>query len=64
LLLGKGNHESAVLNNTQIDLTSILAGKMRDDNSPCIVGGFGGWVVMYFISAEKSGACECPDQED
>jgi hypothetical protein len=39
LMMGKGNHELSVLKNTQIDLTSRLAGRLHVN-----CGGVGGWV--------------------
>lgn len=53
-LLGKGNHETAVLKNKNVDLTSMLAydlNKAVDDahESAVQVGGYGGWVRFHFL---------------
>jgi hypothetical protein len=50
LLMGKGNHELAVLKNSQIDLTSRLAGRLHINP-----GGVGGWVKIKF-EREKRGS--------
>lgn len=43
-----GNHESAVLSNTNHSITTSLVDKMRAAGSPCVHGGFGGWVRFMF----------------
>lgn len=48
-LLGKGNHESAVLKNKNYDLTSGLATLMNKEKGAFVtVGGYGGWVRFMF----------------
>lgn len=52
VLLGAGNHETAVLKNTQINLTQSLsrglkAAATRDDIA--LVGGYGGYVLLTFV---------------
>ena len=49
LMMGKGNHELSVLKNTQIDLTSRLAGKLHVN-----CGGVGGW-VKFKMERETGG---------
>lgn len=44
LLWGRGNHESAVLHNTNHDLTTALRRAVGGGH----VGGYGGWVRMMF----------------
>jgi predicted phosphodiesterase len=48
LLFGRGNHESAVLKNTNHCLTSALVGKLREAGCPGVIGGYGGWVRFVF----------------
>ena len=47
-VLGKGNHETAITNRHETDLTDRLAAKMRSFNSPVQASGYGGWVVFRF----------------
>jgi hypothetical protein len=52
-LMGKGNHETAVLKNKNVDLTSMLAYDLNtpvaDAHASAIqVGGYGGWVRFHF----------------
>jgi len=54
LLFGKGNHEMAVLNNTNHDIATSLVDKMRAAGSPGVPGGFGGWLrFQFFINKTK-----------
>jgi len=48
ILCGKGNHETSVLHNTNHDITTSLVDKMRAAGSPCVVGGYGGWLRFLF----------------
>jgi len=54
LVLGKGNHETAALKHANIDLTSMLVGKlneaeaMRQLGREVLVGGYGGWIRFLF----------------
>jgi hypothetical protein len=46
-LLGRGNHESSVLKNSNTDLLDRLAYKLsREHKSSVKVGGFGGWLRL------------------
>ena len=54
ILLGKGNHETAIMKYNNMDLTSILASKLRSSAMP-YVGGFGGWVFVYLFNTDDSG---------
>lgn len=47
-VLGKGNHETAITNRHETDLTDRLAAKMRSFGSPVQASGYGGWVVFRF----------------
>ncbi len=53
LLLGRGNHETGVLKNAGIDLTSQLARELTRLGSNVVCGGYGGWIVVY--TEHKSG---------
>jgi hypothetical protein len=48
VLLAKGNHELAALNNTNHDLTTALAHEMNRRGGNVQVGGIGGWVKFQF----------------
>lgn len=48
LVLGHGNHETAVTKNCNIDLHSHLLALLRNKNPDIKMGGYGGWVVFYF----------------
>ena len=54
LLLGKGNHETAALKHANVDLTSMLVGKlnesdaMRELDREVLIGGYGGWIRFVF----------------
>lgn len=47
-VLGKGNHETAITNKHETDLTDRLAAKLRSFGSPVQASGYGGWVVFRF----------------
>jgi hypothetical protein len=48
LVVGKGNHETAVLKYASTDMTSRLVDRLRQAGSNVVGGGYGGWVVLYF----------------
>lgn len=49
-LMGKGNHESKVLDIHGVDLTNTLAYKMRSEAGGVTqAGGYGGWVWFQFV---------------
>jgi len=48
-VLGKGNHETAILKRHETDLTDRLAAKMRGYGSRVEASGYGGWVVFRFV---------------
>lgn len=52
LLLGRGNHESSILKNNGVDLTSNLVHRLNTDYGGHVqAGGYGGWVrVMVSIA--------------
>lgn len=50
LLLGRGNHEAAILDRHGIDLTSNLAHRLRQMGSRVFVGGYGGWIRIMVRS--------------
>ena len=43
-----GNHESAVLKNTNHCILTSLVDKMRAAGSQCVIGGYGGWIRFMF----------------
>lgn len=47
-VLGKGNHETAITNRHETDLTDRLAAKMRGYGSLVEASGYGGWVIFQF----------------
>lgn len=49
LLLGKGNHESSVIKHNGLDLTSLLCQSFRRNGGETVIGGYGGWVVFFFL---------------
>jgi hypothetical protein len=54
LLLGRGNHESAVTRNVNIDLTSRLAAELNRAGGSVVCGGYGGYVILYFSDGGSS----------
>ena len=49
VMLGRGNHETAVLKNKNYDLTSGLAALMNQERQAFVtVGGYGGWIKFLF----------------
>lgn len=49
LVMGRGNHESAILKNNSVDLISNLVHRLNSDHKGFVqAGGFGGWVVFQF----------------
>ena len=57
-VISKGNHETAITKNHEIDLISMLVTRMRDRGSPVVLGGYGGWIMHRFTDriAEKTKA--------
>jgi hypothetical protein len=47
-VLGRGNHETAILGKHETDLTDRLADAMRRDGSPVLASGYTGWVKFTF----------------
>lgn len=49
-VIGRGNHETAVLTHNGVDLLSALAYRMKAENPACPVhlGGYGGWIFLRF----------------
>lgn len=52
VLLGKGNHETNILNRMGTDLTSQLATRLKDAGGNTFIGGYGGWVILRFVIFE------------
>lgn len=47
-LIGEGNHETSVYEKTGTSLTQRLVGALRERGSPCVAGGYSGWVRFLF----------------
>lgn len=56
LVMGRGNHESAILKNNSVDLISNLVHRLNSDYAGTVqAGGYGGWVkFMFKISGTQS----------
>ncbi len=54
-VLGKGNHETAVTNRHETDLTDRLASRMRAHGSNVEASGYGGFVMFRFVDAIQKG---------
>lgn len=49
LVMGRGNHESAILKNNSVDLISNLVHRLNADHGGRVqAGGYGGWVKFNF----------------
>ena len=53
-LLGYGNHETAIIKNCELDLTSSLVDRLNDRGSKCVLGGYRGWIRFLFSMNSKS----------
>lgn len=53
IVLGRGNHETAIGGKHETDLTDRLAAGMRADGSQVNASGYGGWVRLQFHEAGK-----------
>ena len=40
----KGNHESSILKHNEVDLTRFLIEELNRSGSPCVIGGYRGWI--------------------
>ena len=49
-LIAEGNHESAIDKRLDFNLMDVLFGHLADMGSPCIRGGYRGWVRFFFSS--------------
>jgi hypothetical protein len=47
-IIGKGNHETAVLKNTNHCITTSLVDKLRASGSQVVIGDYGGWIRLMF----------------
>lgn len=56
LMIARGNHETGVVKNANIDLTSNLVRELRREGSQVVAGGYGGWIIFYFVPGNKGGA--------
>lgn len=53
-VLGRGNHETAVTNRHETDLTDRLASRMRAHGSSVEASGYGGFVIFRFADHKQS----------
>lgn len=53
-VLGRGNHETAVTNRHETDLTDRLASRMRAHGSNVEASGYGGFVMFRFVDAAQN----------
>jgi hypothetical protein len=54
-VLGKGNHETAVTQRHETDLTDRLAFRLRQHGGICEASGYGGWVMFRFCDVAQAG---------
>ena len=54
-VLGRGNHETAILKNHETDLTDRLAASLRRHGSNVVASGYGGWVRFRFFDRGHKG---------
>lgn len=54
VVLGRGNHETAIRSRHETDLTDRLAAILRAKGSECIAGGYGGFVRFCFDWGKNS----------
>lgn len=54
-VLGRGNHDQAIVKNHETDLISRLAGKLASQGGPPYAGGYRGWVRFMFEREDGSG---------
>lgn len=47
-VIGKGNHETSVLKNTNHCITTSLVDKLRASGSKVVIGDYGGWIRLLF----------------
>ncbi len=50
ILMGYGNHETAIQKRCETDLIQRLVGLMRAGDSKVCCGGYGGWVKFQFVT--------------
>jgi hypothetical protein len=48
LILGRGNHEQAVVKHVGTDPNSRIVHELRNAGSRVVSGGYGGWVILFF----------------
>ena len=53
-VLGKGNHETAITQRHETDLTDRLAARMRQCGSKVEASGYGGWVIFRFNAFSRT----------
>jgi hypothetical protein len=53
-LMGLGNHELGALKANESHLLNRLVGRLANDGSPAVLGGYQGWVKLMFQAEGKS----------
>lgn len=53
-VFGMGNHETAILNRLEVNLTRAMVERLNDKGSSAVLGGYRGWVRLLF-SDHKNG---------
>jgi hypothetical protein len=48
IVMGRGNHESAVTKHVGTDPNSRIVHELRNAGSRVVSGGYGGWIILYF----------------
>ena len=57
VLIGKGNHESSILKNNNVDLTDRLVSALNRAGGHAVTGGYGGWLrVMVSHTGKQRGS--------
>jgi len=57
--LGKGNHETSVLNHNETNLINRLVRRLRDTESPVVPGAYSGWIKLMFSRENNNGGRQC-----
>ena len=53
-VFGKGNHETQLTKRLEFDLSRMLVDRLNDAGSPCVLGGYRGWVKLLFCHKKNS----------
>lgn len=53
-VLGTGNHETGILKHNETNLTKRLVGRLKKHGSPCVLGGYSGFVRFQLVYGTTS----------